>query len=161
MNNYWHTNYRAEQGGAFQFRYVITSAAQTDAPALSRLGWEEVTPLEHDQIRSQDKALNLPEPLPARESSFLSVNDPDVLVDTWKIAEDGRGTIVRLLDLGGASRTITIRTPLLSLSQVIRTDAVERDGTPIVPESPHTFRIEIRPHQIVTLRLLGQPHGPG
>jgi hypothetical protein len=157
MNNYWHTNYRAEQGGAFHFRYVITSAAQTDAPALSRLGWEEITPLEHDQIRSQDKALNLPEPLPARESSFLSVNDPDVLVDTWKPAENGHGTILRLLDLGGGSRTITVGTPLLSLSQVVRTDAVERDGAPIAPETPHTFRIEIHPHQIVTLRLLGQP----
>ncbi|MGB6870863.1 MAG: glycoside hydrolase family 38 C-terminal domain-containing protein [Acidobacteriaceae bacterium] len=157
MNNYWHTNYRAEQGGAFHFRYVITSAAQTDAPTLSRLGWEEVTPLEHDQIRSQDKALNLPEPLPARESSFLSVNDPDVLVDTWKPAEDGRGTILRLIDLGGASRTITIETPLLALSHVVRTDAVERDGAAIAPDNPHAFRIEIHPHQIVTLRLLGQP----
>ncbi|MGA8908704.1 MAG: glycosyl hydrolase-related protein, partial [Acidobacteriaceae bacterium] len=157
MNNYWHTNYRAEQGGAFHFRYVITSAAQTDAPALSRLGWEEVTPLEHDQIRSQDKALNLPEPLPARESSFLFVSDPDVLVDTWKPAEDGRGTILRLIDLGGESRSITIDTPLLALSQVVRTDAVERDGAAITPETPHEFRIEIHPHQIVTLRLLEQP----
>ncbi|MGC2300454.1 MAG: glycoside hydrolase family 38 C-terminal domain-containing protein, partial [Acidobacteriaceae bacterium] len=157
MNNYWHTNYRAAQGGAFRFRYVITSAAQTDAPALSRLGWEEATPLEDDQIRSQDKALDLPEPLPARESSFLSVNDPDVLVDTWKPAEDGHGTILRLIDLGGASRTITIETPLLALSQVVRTDAVERDGPAIAPDHPHAFRIEIRPWQIVTLRLLGQP----
>ncbi|MGA7523578.1 MAG: polysaccharide lyase family protein [Acidobacteriaceae bacterium] len=157
MNNYWHTNYRAEQGGAFHFRYIVTSAVQTDAPALSRLGWEEVTPLEHDQIRSQDKALNLPEPLPATESSFLSIDDPDVLADTWKPAEDGRGTILRLIDLGGASRTITIDTPLLALRQIVRTDAVERDGTSLAPETPHTFQVEIRPHQIVTLRLLGQP----
>lgn len=38
MNNYWHTNYRAEQGGNFRFRYVITSAAQTDAPEPHGLG---------------------------------------------------------------------------------------------------------------------------
>ena len=157
MNNYWHTNYRAEQGGAFRFRYVITSARQTDAPALSRLGWEEFTPLEHDQIRSQDKALNLPEPLPGRESSFLSVSDPNVLVDIWKPAEDGRGTILRFIDLGGASRSITIETPLVALSKVVRTDAVERDGPAIAPDNPHAFRIEIHPYQIVTLRLLSQP----
>jgi hypothetical protein len=157
MNNYWHTNYRAEQGGTFRFRYVITSAAATDGPALSRLGWEEMTPLEHDEIRSQDKALNLPEPLPAHESSFLSVDDPDVLVDTWKPAEDGKGTILRLLDLGGAPRSLTIHTPLLALSKIVQTDAVERDGAAIDPENPHAFQIQIRPHQIVTLRLLGQP----
>jgi alpha-mannosidase len=157
MNNYWHTNYRAEQGGTFRFRYVITSAATTDAPVLSRMGWEEMTPLEHDEIRSQDKALDLPEPLPGNQSSFLSVDDPDVVVDTWKPAEDGKGTILRLIDLGGPPRTINIQTPLLTLSQIVRTDAVERDGTTLAPESPHAFRIEIRPHQIVTLRLIGQP----
>jgi hypothetical protein len=27
------------------------------------MGWEESTPLEQDQIRSQDKALDLPRPL--------------------------------------------------------------------------------------------------
>ena len=155
MNNYWHTNYEAEQGGEFRFRYVITSAARTDAPALSRLGWEEVTPLEHDQIRTQDKAVDRLEPLPGGESSFLSVSDPDVLVDTWKPAEDGHGTILRLIDLGGAERTIAIETRRLHLTQVVRTDAVERDGENIAVDTPHTFRVEIRPHQILTLRLLG------
>jgi alpha-mannosidase len=43
MNNYWHTNYRAAQGGRFRFRYVITSATSTDAAPLSRMGWEEST----------------------------------------------------------------------------------------------------------------------
>lgn len=157
MNNYWHTNYRAEQGGAFRFRYIITSAAQTDTPALDRMGWEEITPLEHDRIRSQDKALAVPEPLPGNQSSFLSVDDPDVLVDTWKPAEDGKGTILRLIDLGGPPRAITIQTPLLSLGAVMQTDAVERNGTPLTLSSPHTFRIQIHTHQIVTLRLLGRP----
>lgn len=158
MNNYWHTNYEAEQGGHFRFRYLITSAVRTDAPALSRLGWEEVTPLEHDQIQSQDKALDAAEPLPAAGASFLSVDDPNVLVDTWKPAEDGRGTILRLIDLGGASRTITVETPLLDLSSVIPTDAVERDQAgPTAPGGPHLFRVQIRAHQILTLRLLGRP----
>jgi hypothetical protein len=43
MNNYWHTNYRAAQGGHFRFRYVITSATHTDAAALGRMGWESDT----------------------------------------------------------------------------------------------------------------------
>ena len=104
MNNYWHTNYRAAQGGHFQFRYVVTSAASTDPAALSRMGWEEVTPLEEDEIRSQDKALDLPRPLDGKQASFMTVDDPDLLLDTWKPAEDGDGTIVRFLDLGGKPR---------------------------------------------------------
>lgn len=157
MNNYWHTNYRAGQGGHFQFRYVITSAAETDAAALSRMGWEEVTPFEQDQIQSQDKALDLARPLDGNEGSFVTVDDPTLLLDTWKPAEDGNGTILRFIDLGGAERTVTVTTPLLTLSQVFATDAVERNQRPLSLAGSHGFQLTMRPHQIVTVRLLGDP----
>ena len=162
MNNYWHTNYRAEQGGHFHFRYVITSAAETDSAALSRMGWEEATPLEEDEIRSQDKALNLPRPLDGEQGSFLTVDDPDLLLDTWKPAEDGNGTILRFLDLGGAARTVTVSTPLLTIDKAIETDAVERNVKPLDQTGPHMFRLPVRPHQVVTVRVLGTPmlHAP-
>ncbi len=153
MNNYWHTNYRAAQGGHFHFRYVITSAAHTDAAALSRMAWEEATPFEKDQIRSQDKALDLPRPLDGNEGSFISIDDADLLLDTWKPAEDGNGTVLRLIDLGGAPRTVTIHVPLISLKAIFLTDAVERDQKPITADSPHSFRITVQPHQIITIRL--------
>src|SRR5262249_37790481 len=89
MNNYWHTNYRAAQGGDFEFRFVVTSAASTDAAVLSRKGWEAFTPLEENEITSQDKALDLPRPLDGNQASFLQIGDPDVLLETWKPAEDG------------------------------------------------------------------------
>jgi alpha-mannosidase len=154
MNNYWHTNYRAAQGGHFRFRYVMTSATRTDAAALSRMGWEESTPLEQDQVRSQDKALDLPRPLNGNEASFLTIDDPDLLLDTWKPAEDGNGTILRFIDLGGEPRIVTIHAPLLSISKIVATDAVERDQKPIVPEDVHTFKIAVRAHQILTVRII-------
>jgi alpha-mannosidase len=157
MNNYWHTNYRAAQGGAFRFRFVVTSAAETDAPALSRMGWEEMTPLEDDQIRSQDKALDLPRPLDGHAGQFLVLDDPDLLFDTWKPAEDGNGTILRLIDLGGATRKVTVTIPLLTLSQVYATDAVERNQQSLPLDGANRFQVDIRPHAIVTVRLVGQP----
>ena len=155
MNNYWHTNYRAAQGGDFHFRYIVTSAPATDAAALSRMGWEEATPLEVDEIRSQDKALDLPRPLDGKQASFLSIDDPNLLLDTWKPAEDGDGTILRLLDLGGASRTVAITTPLIALKSVVETDAVERNQKPLAMQGSHGFQVEIHPHEIVTIRLSG------
>src|SRR6185437_7553901 len=107
MNNYWDTNYAADQGGHFRFRYVITSAPSTDPAALSRMGWEEATPLEVDEVTPQDKALRQPRPLNHAEDSFLQVDDPDLLLETWKPAEDGNGTILRFLDLGGTTREIS------------------------------------------------------
>jgi alpha-mannosidase len=157
MNNYWHTNYRAAQGGEFRFRFVVTSASATDAPALSRMGWEEVTPLEQDQIRSQDKALDLPRPLDGHSGQFLAIDDPDLLFDTWKPAEDGSGTILRLIDLGGAARTVTVSIPLVTLTQVFATDAVERNLHPLPLDGTGKIQVEVHPHAIVTLRLVGQP----
>jgi len=156
MNNYWHTNYRAAQGGDFRFRYVITSASTTDAAALSRMGWEEATPLETDEIRSQDKALNLSRPLDGKQSSFLSVDDPNLLVDTWKPAEDGEGSILRLIDLGGVPRTVHISCPLFTVEKAFETDAVERNQKVLAVQSGGVD-VEVHPHEIVTLRLSGKP----
>ncbi|HEX6772475.1 MAG TPA: glycoside hydrolase family 38 C-terminal domain-containing protein, partial [Acidobacteriaceae bacterium] len=156
MNNYWHTNYRAAQGGHFRFRYAVTSAATTDATALSRMGWEEATPLEEDEIRSQDKALDLPRPLDGKAGSFVTVDDPALLLETWKPAEDGNGTILRLLDLGGATRNVTVTTPLVTIEKAMDTDAVERDKNALELEGAHGFRVEVHPHEILTLRVVGK-----
>ena len=156
MNNYWHTNYRASQGGDFHFRFVVTSAPSTDPVALSRMGWEEETPLEVDEIQSQDQAIPLPRPLSGQQGSFLSVGDPDVVLDTWKPAEDGDGTILRLIDLGGSTRTVNLSTPLLAIDKAFQTDAVERNRKPLQVRSG-AISIEIHPHEIVTIRLSGRP----
>ncbi len=156
MNNYWFTNYRAGQGGHFRFRYLVTSASSTDQARLSRLGWEEMTPLEKDEVTSQDKALNLPRPLDGKQGSFLKVNDADLLLETWKPAEDGNGTILRFLDLGGATRTVTAQTPLLQLQQAWQTDAVERNRNPLSLMEENGFQFTIHPREIVTVRIVGK-----
>jgi alpha-mannosidase len=154
MNNYWDTNYRAGQGGHFRFRYIITSAPGTDDAQLSRMGWEEMTPLEKDEITTQDKALNTPGPLNGRLASLLHANDPDLVLTTWKPAEDGRGTILRFLDLGGATRTVTVETPLWQLEEAWQTDAVERDQSRLSLSAPHQFQFTVHPHEIITVRLI-------
>ena len=154
MNNTWHTNYEAGQGGATELRYVVTSAPSTDPVALSRMGWEEATPLESDEVTHQDKAVDSERALNGKQGRFLEVDDPNVVVEAWKSAEDGKGTILRLLDLGSAERTVKVQTPLLNLSSVVQTDAVERDQHAVPLESTHSFSVSIHPHEIVTVRML-------
>lgn len=50
--------YEIQNGVVDPAKDMYPGAARTDAAALSRMGWEESTPLEHDQISSQDKALD-------------------------------------------------------------------------------------------------------
>ena len=52
-NNYWHTNYRAEQGGEATFRYVMKSGPSLSPEELARFGRAAMTPLEMDQIIEQ------------------------------------------------------------------------------------------------------------
>jgi hypothetical protein len=153
MNNYWEDNYLGSQGGKFRFRYVVTSAPSTNAGQLSRLGWEEVTPLEFDEITRQDKARNQKHLLDGGQSSFVQVDDPNVLLDTWKPAEDRKGTILRFLDLGGGTRAVAVRLPSFHLISAWQTDAVERDQNQLPVEDDHEFRITIHPHEIVTVRI--------
>ena len=116
-----------EQLDHLQFRYVVTSAASTDAPELSRLGWEEMTPLEKDEIEYYDKDWTRPTGLDPKSGSFLKVNDPAIVLSAWKAAEDGTGSILRFIDLGGPARTVTVDSPLLTIDSIQLTDAVERN----------------------------------
>ena len=179
MNNYWDTNYRAGQGGHFQFHYIVTSSSSTSAPELSRLGWEEITPLEANIVTTQDKALSTAQEsgssnnqaseiadkmigvsgaaciLDPKADSFLSVDDPDLLFETWKAAEDGNGTILRFLDLGGQQRTVTVHVPLLHLEQAWQTNAVEKDGEKLSLSGDNAFSFTIHPHEIASVRIVG------
>lgn len=177
MNNYWDTNYRASEGGHFTFHYVVTSAPSTNPADLSRMGWEEITPLEADIVTSQDKAainstqeqangqsqtisipanLNPSSNLDAKQQGFLEVEDRNVLLETMKPAEDGNGTILRFLDFGGTERPVTVRIPYLHLAHAWQTDAVERDQAAMPITADGKLQFTMHPNEIVTIRVTGQ-----
>jgi len=161
MNNYWDTNYRAQQGGHFQFHYVVTSAPSTDASSLSRMGWEEITPFEVDTVTTQDKALppsaqnTQTGGLDSKEQSFVDVDDPNILLEAWKAAEDGDGTILRFPDLGRTERTVAVQIPLVDMKTATQTDAVERNASPLSLEGPHGLKFTIHHNEIATVRVTG------
>lgn len=156
MNNYWHTNYRAAQGGRFQFRYWVTSAARTDPVELSRRGWDEMTPLEVTEVTKSDKAVQTKRPLSGTSSAFLHIDDPALVLEAWKPAEDGRGTILRLLDLGGAERTVRVEFPLNSIEHAWIADALERDQKEALLTDAHSVEVNVHPHAIVTVRVVSR-----
>lgn len=153
MNNYWEDNYLSSQGGHFHFRYVITSAPSTNEGQLSRLGWEEATPLESDEITHQDKALDQPRSLGGVQGSFIEIDDSNILLDTLKPAEDQKGTILRFLDLGGPTRSVSVRLPNFHFLSAWQTDAVERNQSQLPSKDGHEFTVMVHPHEIVTVRI--------
>ena len=159
MNNYWHTNYRAAQGGEIAFRYVMTSGPSLSPADLSRLGRAAMTPLEIDQVIDQDKVGNPERPLQPAPLSFLQADAPGVTVESWKAADDGDGTILRLLETAGTESKATLRFPLLRLRKAWRCTAVE-DNLNEIPVQGQSLEITLKPHESVTLRITAEFHQP-
>jgi alpha-mannosidase len=153
MNNYWNTNYVAAQGGEFTFRYVLTSARSLDPAALARMGWEETTPLERTLVKSQDQTYPARKTLPAAQSSFLGVDNPSVLLSAWKRAEEGGGTVMRFIELGGARAPVRLSGPLVGDASGEACNAVEECGR-AVEGGAGGLNFELSPRQIFTLKVM-------
>ncbi len=160
MNNYWGTNFAPQQGGDFTFNYSLVSGRALDPADLTRLGNEAMTPLEVDQVG----AGITPGKLPGDQASLLEVNSPSVAVSTWKLAEDGKGSILRLQETAGKSQSVVIRSAYLKMDQVWRCSLLEDDLQELKLDphglQNHGFRIEVKPFEIVTLRLRTSPDFP-
>jgi hypothetical protein len=157
MNNYWNTNYVAAQSGEFTFRYTLTSARTLEQAALARMGWEETTPLERTLVKSQDQTYPARKSLPAAQSSFLGVDNPSVLLSAWKRAEDGGGTVMRFIELGGKPETVKLSGASVSGVSVEVCNAVEECaraiGGAVDGGGAEGLRFDIGPRQIFTMRV--------
>ena len=153
MNNYWHTNYRAGQGGTFTFRYVMTSGQHLDPAALSRIGWESMEAPPVDVVKNNDKVNNPDEPLPGDQTSFLTIDSPNVVVITWKRAENGNGTILRLKEIAGKDESAVVELPHASIRSSALCNAVE-DDLQELPVTDHQVSLKFHPHEVLTVRVI-------
>jgi hypothetical protein len=100
MNNYWETNYKADQEGPTPFRYAVRPhAGPFDAMAAARFGIERSRPLVAVAV-----APNAPEVVPTR----LRVKPDDVLLAAFKPSRDGKAWIIRLFGASGRPRRATL-----------------------------------------------------
>ena len=156
MNNYWHTNYRASQGGEFVFRYVVTSSEDFRPEELSRLAWGARRPVELDTIMGRNIRENPLRPLPAGGLEFLKTDASNVVLVTWKQAEAGEGTILRFLETAGRPTTLTIQFPRFNIISATLTNAVEDDLRPL-RTAANSLQVTLTPHELVSLRVQFNP----
>jgi alpha-mannosidase len=152
MNNYWGTNFPAWQGGDFVFRYAITSDVKFDPTALNRFGWNELTPLEHDDVAGATDASALPN----TQTSLLDIDAPNVTLLTWKEAEDSQGTILRIQENSGSAANVGVSSKFLNIEQAWLCDALEANQSAVKVE-PSGINIAIRPFQTLTVRIKTAP----
>jgi len=154
MNNYDGDDERPVQGGEYDFHYTITSDSTFQPDRLAKFAREETTPLEADQVTAADKLVWPDEPLPAASGSFVDVDDPRVIVTTWKGAEDGRGVILRFYNASAAAVQAHVRFPHFQFQEIRWTSATEIDGKGDGLTGDELL-VSLKPHEIRTARLLG------
>jgi alpha-mannosidase len=106
-----------------------------------------------DRIENQDKTGTSSEPLPAEGASFLHIDNPDVLLTTWKLAENGEGTILRLEEIAGKEEHVALHFSSVTIRSARLCDAMEDDLTNL-PAKDQSIQITMKSHEVVTIRLV-------
>lgn len=127
MNNYWHTNYKADQSGPTTFRYALRPHKGFDALEAARFGTDVSRPLVAVPAAGSDPGVPL-----------LRVEPSTVNVETLRPTEDGKGWIIRLFGASGKRCSVSLswREPApkaVYLSDITETQGQVVDGKIDVP----------------------------
>ncbi|MCB0077707.1 MAG: alpha-mannosidase [Anaerolineales bacterium] len=87
--------------------------------------------------------------------SLLWCDAPNVVIETVKQAEDGRGLVVRLFESQRQRGTVTLHSAF-PLAAVARTNLLEDAGEALALADQTCVTLPLRPFEIVTLRLVGR-----
>jgi hypothetical protein len=145
MYNNFRTNFVNVRAGESLFRYSFTARAGASAVAQP-FGWGAADPPLGIWMKGPQAGS-----LPAA-GSFCQVDAPNVMLLTWKRAEDGAGFILRLIETAGRPADVTITLPHLRVLHAFRANLVEVNEAPL-PSNLHTIRLAITPYAIVTVRV--------
>ncbi len=150
MNNYWHTNYKASQGGRQVFRFSLTSTRGgfSKRDAVVR-GWEMYAP-----AVAQAGGGPLKPVLSAPMESLIGVEPAGLPLLAFKQAEDNQGFVFRVCDFAGIGGKLKLTLPKPA-RETYTCDLVEahtvKQGShgktvtaPLKPFAPSTVKVQFR-----------------
>ena len=155
LHNYWPTNFAAQQGGELSVRYRISALpAGGDRAEPVRRGWAACDPL----YVSAGYAHAAAGPLARKDSAFF-IPDPGVAVVGAKPADDGTGALVKILDVTGAARAVSVWPGAYAFRRARHANFVENNGDsiPVAPDGHVT--IDVPAWGVGALRLFTPREG--
>jgi alpha-mannosidase len=99
LNNYWHTNYKADQEGRLAYRFVLRPHGAFDPVALHRFGEEHERPLLVFPVDPEAPPLSAP---------FDLGSDTTAVVSALRPVDGGRALLLRLYNPSPAPTEATI-----------------------------------------------------
>ncbi|MGC9227638.1 glycosyl hydrolase-related protein [Caldivirga sp.] len=136
MNNYWHTNYKAAQGGEFTFTYRLTSGRGIKPSSAYRF------------FASPDVGRYI--------DGDLAIDPPEVVVTTVKKWDLGEGIVLRLLEVDGEAKSLTIRSKTLNGHVAYIANPLEEPIEKVGEFTNGELRISIKPRSYLTIVIKRQ-----
>jgi alpha-mannosidase len=136
MNNYWHTNYKADQEGISTYHYSIVPHGLFNQANAMRAGIERSQPLVVRQVKMDDST---PKPL-------FEINPGSIIASYVKPISAGNGYLVRLFNTGGSPEVATFavagRPKSVYMSNTWEERGERVDGVRLPANGIATIRIE-------------------
>lgn len=157
LNNYWHTNYKADQDGELRFRFIVRPHAEFDAGALRRLGASADAPLIASRVPAQEPVTPAPfqldhspaivsslRPLEGNRGLLVRLYNPTGSVVAARLDHLWRGRVVTVVSPGErrvlANETIDLKPFGSAVLEITRTDADGVTRRPLPPRKPRSRR---------------------
>ncbi|MBM3499128.1 MAG: hypothetical protein FJX74_10710, partial [Armatimonadetes bacterium] len=144
MNNYWFTNYKADQGGEMVFRYALTPRVAGDAEA-ARFGWQASMSAQYRAIHQAQDG-----PLPSTPTSLCRVAPESVAITAIKPPEVGSGLVIRLFSYEEKPVTAKLRLGLPGLRKATLCNLVE-EPIEALPIRDGELEVRVRPMRPTTV----------
>lgn len=117
INNYWHTNYTADQEGVSTLHYALFPHGAFNAANAYRAGVEQNQPLLVRQSQEDD----------ALSGSMFSISSPGVVVSSVLPSADRKALMVRLFNAGGRPDNFRIEWGTLKPKKVFYSSLYETE----------------------------------
>jgi alpha-mannosidase len=138
MNNYWHTNYKADQEGPVELSYALIPHSGFERASVKRLSLEYLAPLVAAPAGG-DRPLAGPP---------IEVSSPAIVVSSLRPTPDGKGWLARLYNASGRPEDFTVRSANASAASSI--SVCDADGKPLRPLGGP---VSLPGYGLITLRL--------
>jgi alpha-mannosidase len=148
ISSNFRTNFQPVQQSEILFHYSLTShEGDWQKGDCARFGWSVANQFIVDDVRGKKDGTLAPDTM-----SFCSVDKPNVLLTTLKLAEDGDGIIIRLIETQGNATTATVTLPHIAVTDAKVTNLVEQNKSRAF-FTEHEIQTNLEAFGIKTIRI--------
>ena len=144
MNNYWVTNFNANQYGEYRWTYYFTSSNETDNASATRFGWESRIPFLNRVMSAGVKGRDN-----AGERSVMSGFPSNVLLVNARPGDDENSILLQIRETGGTGANFV---PVSTITSSFRIQETNVNGE--TNGSVTTREIGLRPYETKFLKLI-------